>query len=105
MNIQSKKVRGQLLDIVSKNILIEILVEISLIQSQSSSDRPEYRAIGTIQGYRPELADKSHILRLSETVLGEVFISIDGVPDTTQTRFKVLLQDSVWINIDWFQSL
>ena len=105
MSSQSKTVQGQLLNITSKDVLTDILIEVSLIQPRNPADRPEYRAFGIINGYKPELDNKSYILRLSETVSGGVFISIDGIPDTTQTRFKVSFQDSAWINLDWFQSL
>jgi len=103
MGNQSKEARGQLLDFANRNILSEILVEINLIQSES--DYPEYRVFGAIQGYKPELANKSHILKFREEISGELFISIDGMPDMTQTRFKVFLQDPSWSNLDWFQSL
>jgi hypothetical protein len=105
MSNLSKKVQGQLLDIASKEILSDILIEIFLIQPKSSVDRFEYRAYGTIKGYKPEFDNKSYNLKLGESISGNVFISIDGIPDTTQTRFKIVLQDSVWSNLDWFQSL
>ena len=105
MSTQIKNALGQLLDMERKNILAEVSVVINLVHPKSPDDRPHYQVTATVKGYKPELADKSHILKLSETVSGEVFISIIGVPDTTQTRFTVTLQDSAWNSVQWFQSL
>lgn len=102
MSNQIKKVRAQLLDSVSKSILSEIIVEIKLLLPQNGI--PEYQIVG-FMGYKPELSDKSHILQLSEQVTGEIFISIDGLPDLNQTRYKIYLQGNTWNNLEWYKSL
>ena len=105
MNAQSKNVQGQLLDAVTRDILADILPEIVHVQSINHSERPQYQVYGTIKGYRPDLADKSYILKINEKVSGEVSISIHGTPEMEETRFKLYLTDSAWLRSDWFQSL
>jgi hypothetical protein len=105
MSVQTKNVSGQLLDMERKNILADVSVVINLVQPKNLDDRPHYEVSATVKGYKPELADKSHILKINEIVSGEVFIYISGIPNTTQTRFKVNLQDSAWNSLQWFQAL
>ena len=105
MTTQSKKVHGQLLDRSNRDIVAEVSVNVSLIQSQDPVVLPEYRVTMTTDGYKPELDNKSYILSLSEKISGDVFISIAGIPNKIQTRFTVNLKDSVWYNLEWFQSL
>lgn len=100
---QTKKVKGQLLDITNKKLLSDINVEITLLKTQT--DKPEFQVSGIVQGYKPEFADKSHILKIKEELLGEVFIAIDGIPDGIQTHYKIYFQESIWNNIDWFEAL
>jgi hypothetical protein len=57
-----------------------------------------------VEGYKPELGNKSHLLKLSDDLVGAVFISIDGIPGN-QTCFKVYLQDNIWNNLEWFQKI
>jgi hypothetical protein len=62
MSVQTKNVPGQLLDIERKNILADISLAINLAQQKNPDDRPHYEVSATVKGYKPELADKSHIL-------------------------------------------
>ena len=103
MSNQIKTVKGQLLDISGNEVLLEIMVEIELILSQN--DIPQYQVFGSIKSYRPDLSDKSHTLKLNEQISGEVFISIDGLPDVTETRYRIYLQGDSWNNLEWFTSL
>ena len=101
MRNQNKQVKGQLLDAISKELLAEIDVEIKLVEHQNAL--PEYQVFGFME-YKPELSEKSHILRFKNQIEGEVFISIDGLPHA-KTRYKIFLQSNVWNNLEWYKSL
>jgi hypothetical protein len=100
----TKQIQGQLLDKDSKMLLSESMVSITLVDPQNPDDLPRYEASLTVDGHKPELDNKSHLLKLSDNLIGEVFISIEGIPGT-QTRFKVFLQGSNWSNVEWFQKI
>ena len=106
MNRTTKKVQGQLLDRSSKILLSETSVTIILIDPQRPDDLPRYEVSLTVDGYKPELDNKSHLLKLGDDLIGEVFISISPheVPGR-QTHFKVNLQDSIWNNLEWFKKI
>jgi len=106
MNRTTKKVQGQLLDKSSKMLLSESSVTIILIDPQRPNDRPRYEASLTVDGYKPELDNKSHLLKLGDDLIGEVFISISTreLPGR-KTHFKVNLQDSIWNNLEWFKKI
>lgn len=104
MKQTTKNVSGQLLDKNTKTVLAEANITITLIDTQLPNDHPYYELYLTVDGYRPELDNKTHLLKLNENLIGEVFISIptDKFPGL-QTHFKVNLQSSIWNNLDWFQ--
>jgi hypothetical protein len=104
MQRTTKKIQGQLLDKDSRMLLSESSISITLIEPQNPNDRPRYEASLTVDGYKPEFDNNSYLLKLSNDLIGEVFISIDGIPGT-QTRFKVHLQDSNWSNVEWFKKI
>lgn len=107
MNRMTKKVQGQLLDISSEEFLTESSVTITLIEVQHPNDYPRYEVSLKVDGYKPELDNKTHLLRLSDDLTGEVFISIPigEFPSQTQTCFNVNLQDSIWNSLEWFKNL
>jgi hypothetical protein len=106
MNRITKKVRGQLFDNNSKTILSESLVTITQIDTQYPDDRPRYEVSLTVDGYKPELDNKTYLLKIGNNLIGEIFISISSreLPGR-QTHFKVNLQDSIWNNLDWFKNI
>jgi hypothetical protein len=63
MHRTAKKARGQLLDKCSKVVLSECLVIITLIDTQRPNDRPSYKATLTVDGYKPELDNKTLLLK------------------------------------------
>ncbi|MFQ5615332.1 MAG: hypothetical protein ACE5GO_02590 [Anaerolineales bacterium] len=105
MNNQTKSVQGQLLDLNSKEVVAEDSVSIVLAQAGRPDERPKYTARMTVEGYKPELDSKTHILRLSEDLAGKVILSLVENPGQTQTQFVVILHDPVWHDLDWFESL
>ncbi len=104
MKRTTKKTQGQLIDKDSKTLLSEAAVSITLIDPQNPDDRPHYEVSLAMDGYKPDLDNKSHLLKLGDNLVGEVFISIDGIPGN-QTYFKVHLQDNIWNSLEWFQTL
>ena len=106
MSRTTKKVQGQLLDISSKTLLSAALVTITLVDPQRSDDKPRYEASLTVDGYKPELDNKSHLLKLGDDLVGEIFISISTrEAPGLQTHFIVNLQGSTWSNLDWFKKI
>ncbi len=106
MSNQTKTLSGQLWDMESKAFISDIMVTISLVQPKNPNGYPEYKVVkATVPGYKPDLSNKSFILKLSEAVSGEAFITIVGIPDMTETQFTLHLQGSAWNNLEWFQLL
>lgn len=100
-----KTVRGQLLEKKSQKLLADVIVVITLIAARNPNDRPRYRVSITTDKYMPDLDMKTHTLKLSENLSGEVQINITGQPSRNQTKFTVILQDPIWNNLDWFNNL
>jgi hypothetical protein len=106
MNRTTKKVRGQLLDKTSKRLLSESLVTMILFYPQRPDDRPRYEVSLTVDGYKPELDNKTCLLKIGNDLIGEIFISISThEPPGCQTHFKVILQDSIWKDLEWFKKI
>jgi len=80
------------------------LADITLYDPQNQKDKPKFSVLVIVDGYKPELADKPHILNLVDKISGEVFITISGIPGE-QTRYTCVLQDEKWNNLNWFQNL
>ena len=106
MSRTTKKVQGQLLDISSNTLLSAALVTITLVDPQRSDDRPRYEASLIVDGYKPELDNKSYLLKLGDGIVGEIFISISTreLPGL-QTHFIINLQGKTWSNLDWFENI
>jgi hypothetical protein len=110
MSKQTRKVRGQLLELDSKNLIAEGDVSITLDQDASSS-RPTLHAIITIVGNKPQLHYESCILRLNSNMAGQVTLLFPPVSDLQshsfdQTTFQVIFESPNWTNdIDWFHAL
>jgi hypothetical protein len=106
MNRTTKKVQGQLLDINSKMPLSNGSVTIILIDPQRPNDLPRYEVSLIVDGWKPELGNKSHLLKLGDDLIGEVFIfSPLGELPGVQTHFKVNLQGNIWNNLEWFNKI
>ena len=106
MKRPTKKVQGQLLDISSKMLLSNGSVTIILIDPLRPNDLPRYEVALTVDGFKPELDNKAHLLKLGDDLIGEVFISISTreLPGL-QTHFKVYLQDNIFKNLEWFNKI
>ncbi len=105
MNRTTKKVRGQLLDRSSKMVLSECLVNITLIDTQRPDDRPSYKVSLTVDGYKPELDNKTLLLKLGDNLIGEIIIHISPLVPGQEIYFIVDLQDSIWQNLEWFNKI
>jgi hypothetical protein len=104
MKTQTKRIKGKLLDISNNQLLADVFADITLCDPQNENDKPHYGVVIIVNGYMPDLTDKSHILNLNDKMSGEVFITIDGIPGE-KTRYTCVLQDEKWNNLNWFQSL
>ncbi len=111
MSIQTKSVRGYLLDTESKKILADGTVDISVSSPPAPAGKPRIRGTITTKGFNPPLSDKSFILKINEKTSGSVRITIKPIHplrevDPTTTQFDVLFEDSVWYKrLEWFKSL
>ena len=74
MNLTTKKALGQLLDKDNQMLLAKTSVTINLLDPLHPNDRPRYEVSLTVNGYRPELDNKTHLLTLGDDLVGEVFI-------------------------------
>jgi hypothetical protein len=111
MSIQTKSVRGYLLDTESKKILADGMVDISVSSPPAPAGKPRIRGTITTKGFNPQLSDESCILKLNDGFSGSVRITIKPIHplrevDPTTTQFDVLFEDSAWLaNLQWFESL
>lgn len=111
MSIQTKSVRGYLLDTESKKILADGMVDISVGPPPAPTGKPRIRGTITTKGFNPQLSDDSYILKITERISGNVRITIKPIHpfrevDPTITQFDVLFEDSVWYKrLEWFKSL
>jgi hypothetical protein len=111
MSIQTKSVRGYLLEKDSKEILTEAMVDISLISPSNPVGKPRIKGTIITKGFKPQLSDESYILKLDAGFSGSVRITIKPIHplrdvDPTITQFDVLFEDSVWYtSLEWFESL
>jgi hypothetical protein len=99
-----KSIKGKLFDISNNNPLADIFADVTFYEPRDENDKPKYEVFLLIEGYKPELAERSHILNLNDKISGEVFITVDGIPGV-QTRYKCFLQDEKWNKLEWFQAL
>jgi hypothetical protein len=105
MKRTTKEVHGQLLGKDNREPLVDALIFITLIEGLAPNDRAKYEVTISVDGYDPDLYKKIHFLKLSDNLIGEISVSIIGIPSKHQTRFKVNLQDTIWNNLEWFQSI
>lgn len=104
MSAEKKEVEGQLLD--GESVLIDkATVEITLVKPTDPNALLIYKVSLVTDGYHPEVDGKVHVLKLREDLMGDVFLSISGLPSRLRTKFNVNLQDSVWNNLEWFENL
>ena len=104
MAIKTKNVHGNLMNPSGNDVLAEIMVEVSLIIPKNPTEKPSYAVTATTENYRPDLSNKSLKLELDNKIAGEVYVTIEGLP-SDKTNFKIFLQDNIWNNVDWFNSL
>jgi hypothetical protein len=90
MTTKTKRVRGKLLDLSSNDSLAEVVVEISLTTPKKSTEKPSFMVSATTENYRPDLSDKSLKLELANQIVGEVFVTIEGITGD-KTNYKIFL--------------
>lgn len=102
----TKNVNGIILDILEKKELVGIELEITLFQPDPSQ-KSKFVIFGKLLEYRPELSGRPILLKIGDIVTGEAqFNIIDNKFDSfPKTLVEVFLQDPVFLNIDWFNSL
>lgn len=99
-----KIVSGTLLDRDSREVLVDGEFQIDL--QHRADDWPEFTVFATLHAYLTDLVGKVMILRLSDTIEGEVHVGgIISPPSRSRMRVKILLQDPIWNNLDWFEDL
>jgi len=104
MMTQSKRINGKLFDRSGSVILAEVLVDVILRDPQNQVDKPSYSVVLTVDGYKPELDNQSHILKLDDKISGEVFVTIAGLPGE-KTQYSCSLSDGRWNGLEWFRDL
>lgn len=108
MKKESKIVMGELFDIENKNLLETVSVHITQEISGVLDDQPHRSAQATIKGFKPQLADKDYILKISEIISGKISLSTQvnlNSIDYDKTEFTVNFNDDVWNKSVWFELL
>jgi len=101
MDNQSKNIQGHLLSRSDRSLLAEGLLNVILVQA---GERPRFLATMIVEGNKPDLDSKIHILKLGENTAGEVLLSLEGFPDKDHTKFTVVLRDEIWHSLRWLES-
>jgi len=99
-----KNVNAKIFDPNNEDFLADVSLEISLISSPNEDGKPNYEVKATFQGIRGEFSDKNFILEIRPSLRGFAFFTTDAIMGAF-TTYKIVLQDSVWRNIDWFNNL
>ena len=103
MTNPTKKINGCLLDIDSKEIVTDAMVDISLIYPINPAERVDIRGTLKTKGFKTKLNEKSFILKLNETVSWRVRITLQPISilhfDPKFTRFDIWFEDSDWHSI------
>ena len=110
MTNPTKRINGCLLDLDSKEIVTDAMVDISLIFPVNPARRVDIRATLTTKGFKTKLNDKCFILKLNETVSWRVRITLQPISilhfDPKFTHFDIWFEDSDWHSIiEWFESI
>ena len=105
METATKHAKGKLLDTLSREILGE--GQVTIVRQWSEADGYEPSPTGTmlLDGYKPHLSDKVHILELKGSIAGQVRVSLGGIFDLKKTPLKIFFSDAVWSAPDWFDAL
>ena len=106
MKTQSKTISGELLDIETKNLVEVVSLVITQEIAGPLDDQPHRYMKAITKGFKPHLADKNYILKISDIISGKILLSTQvntGNVDYDKTEFTVLLQDDVWLKSDWFK--
>ena len=98
-------VTGQLFNPQNGELMAEGQVRIEVHRPATASDSPFYIVSMNINGYKPDIDRQYHTLKLPNQISGKVFISIDGLPSRHAMTVRAFLQDPVWNELDWFDSL
>ncbi len=99
-----KNVEAKIYDLDNGNFISDIDLEIELVLPSNPNEKPHYEVIGKIHKTIVEISDKSFILELKPELRGCAFLTMIGFTQWL-TEFKVYLQDSIWLNLGWFESL
>jgi hypothetical protein len=106
---RTKSLNGYLLDLDTKEIVTEALVEIILITPSNPAAIPSIKGTLLTKGYTPQYNDKSYMLKLGD-FSDTVRITMQQInpmkDDITRTRFDISFEGSSWhTDIKWFDAL
>lgn len=104
----NKTVQAKIYDPENDNFLTDIDVEIKLISQSNQNEKPHYEVKGIVRLTNDfqivEISDKNLILELNPELRGFALFSIINKA-RWYVEFGIFLQDSVWMNLDWFANL
>jgi hypothetical protein len=100
---------GYLLDLDTKEIVTDVVVEITLITPSNPAAIPSIKGMLLTKGYTPQYHDKPYILKLGD-FSDTVRITMQPIDpmkeDLTRTRFDISFEGSSWrTDIKWFVTL
>jgi len=110
MNLQKirytsqKTIKAKIFDPENDKFLSDILLTIKRITPSEENKKPYYEVSGRFETMKLEFSDKTFLLEINPSLRGFSFFSINSVAGMF-TVYKIVLQDSIWMNTDWFKSL
>jgi hypothetical protein len=100
----TKNINAKIFDQETNEFLSEIPIEVELVTSPDPNEKPYYVVKGKFNDMRVEFSDKNFILELSPSIRGIAFFTIESIMGCL-TIYKIYLQDSCWLNLEWFEQL
>ena len=102
-----KSVIAKIYDPENNKLISDINIEVILVNPKNPNEKPQYRVAGLIEKYDDVTAwisDKNLILEFTPELRGFALFSISDVTGWF-TKYKIFLQDSIWMNLTWFESI
>ena len=89
--------KGFLIEIDSKEIITESMVDISFIPPPNPGGQPSLIGILIIKGFKPQFQNKQYLLKLSDKTSGKVRITMQPLLMLgIETLFDFWVEDSSW---------
>ncbi len=82
----------------------KILLLIDFIPPADNSKLSHFEVVGKFKTWQPQFDKKTLMLEINPSLKGFAYFESTGL-SPKQTQYRIVLQDSVWLNVDWFNNL